>query len=232
MRRMFAVSIAAVHLAGCQGMSRADSPAPGNETPAAAPPATPVAGDAARGAARSAELYCDACHGLNGSSVTTEWPSLAGQNAAYLVNQMEMLRSGARPSPEMQPIAVALADADIADLAAHYAAQAQTTRGTANNETEAGELLYRNGDRARAIRACSSCHGADGRGNSATGAPAVRGQQPGYSVRQLEAYASHARYAPGPEAARGADLQTMYASAQKLTPEEIRSLAAYLHAMP
>lgn len=233
MRLMLAVSIAAVHVAGCQGMSRVDSPAAGNESPAPAPPVASAAGDAARGAARSGELYCDACHGLNGNSETPDWPSLAGQNAVYLADQLKLLRSGARANAEMQPIAAALTDADIADLAAHYAAQALITHASDGNETRAGESLYRDGDPARAIPACSSCHAPDGRGSAAAGAPAVRGQQPGYSSRQLEAYARRARYASASQAGPGgANLEAMYASAEKLTFEEIRSLAAYLQAMP
>jgi cytochrome c553 len=200
--------------------------------PAVAPPAQSVAGDAARGKSRSAELYCDACHGVNGNSQTAEWPTLAGQNAAYLARQLELLRSSERLSAEMQPIAVALSNADVADLAAHYSAQSLVTSAAASDELKVGESLYRNGDSARGIAACSSCHGATGEGNSATGDPAVRAQQPGYSSRQLEAYAKRTRYGAALQADRmPANLETMYQIAEKLTPEEIRSLAAYLHSM-
>lgn len=236
MRRVLAVSMVMLQLTACQGM-QAEPPTPGDNSPAPqvipAPSPPAAAGDAARGALRSSELYCDACHGVNGVSETAEWPSLAGQIAAYLAEQLKLLRSGARSSPEMEPMAVPLSDADIADLAAHYSAQALTARPVSSDEAKAGESLYREGDRARGMGACSMCHGADGWGNLATGAPVVRSQQPGYTVRQLEAYANRTRYSAGaPIEHGGGDLEIMYTIAEKLTPEEIRSLAAYLYGMP
>jgi cytochrome c553 len=236
MPRMLAVSIAALIVTGCQGM-QVESAAREDSFTAARPAdrstAAPATGDAARGALRSSELYCDACHGVNGSSETAEWPSIAGQNAAYLAGQLKLLRSGDRPSPEMQPIAAALTDADIADLSAHYSGQVLVTRPASSDGAATGESLYREGDPARAIPACSSCHDADGRGNPTMGAPVVRGQQPGYSSRQLEAYARRTRYASASGTAQEkGNLEVMYASAEKLTPEEIRSLAAYLQGMP
>ena len=196
-----------------------------------------TAGDAARGKTRSAELFCAACHGVNGNSETAEWPAIAGQNAPYLARQMELLRAGERTSSEMQPIAATLTDADIADLAAYFAEQTVKTYVESGEELKASEALYRNGDAARAIPACSSCHGPAGKGNAETGDPAVRAQQPGYSVRQLEAYAKRTRYSSARQASAQAqktneNLEVMYQAAGKLTAEEIRGLAAYLHAMP
>jgi len=239
MRLLLTMSFVAAYVAGCEGASptihsaAAGDGAPSPVKSAVAPSVPSVAGDAARGKSRSAELYCDACHGMNGNSETAEWPSLAGQNALYLARQMELLRSGERPSAEMQPIAKTLSSTDILDLAAHYSAQTAITRAVASDEAKAGEFLYRDGDSARAIAACSSCHGPRGEGNPATGDPAVRGQQPGYSSRQLEAYGKRTRYASAGRTEQGnANLEIMHAVAEKLTPEEIRSLAAYLHSMP
>lgn len=229
MRLILTIAIVATFAAGCRGMPIAGNDAPGAMQSAVAPSVPPVAGDAAKGRSRSAELYCDACHGVNGNSQTAEWPSLAGQNTVYLARQLELLRSGERLSAEMQPIALTLNDKDIADLAAHYSAQSVITRAAGGYESKTGESLYRDGDPARAIPACSSCHGAAGQGNPATGDPAVRAQQPDYSSRQLEAYAQRTRYAAD---RKNGNLEIMYEIAEKLTPEEIRGLADYLHAMP
>jgi cytochrome c553 len=236
MRLIVTMSIVLACAVGCQSASppaKADDSASQAKESAIASSPSAVAGDAARGKARSAELYCDACHGNNGNSETSEWPSIAGQNAAYLANQLELLRSGKRASPEMQPMAAPLSDADIADLAAHYAAQtAATVAAASSNETKIGEALYRNGDPSRSIPSCSSCHGANGQGNPATGDPAVRAQQPGYTNRQLEAYAKHTRYSGDAQAEQNnANLKIMRETAEKLTAEEIRSLAAYLRTM-
>lgn len=80
-----------------------------------------VAGDAAAGKAKSAT--CAACHGPTGISINPMWPSLAGQQEVYLAKQMTAFRDGTRSDPMMGPMAAALSDADIADLATFYAAQ-------------------------------------------------------------------------------------------------------------
>ena len=41
---------------------------------------------------------CIACHGPNGNSTNPEWPNLAGQNAAYIAEQLRLFRAGQRSS--------------------------------------------------------------------------------------------------------------------------------------
>ena len=36
---------------------------------------------------------CTACHGVNGNSSNPEWPNLAGQNAAYMREQLAMFKA-------------------------------------------------------------------------------------------------------------------------------------------
>lgn len=80
-----------------------------------------MAGDAAKGKAKS--VVCAACHGPAGISSNPMWPNLAGQQEQYLVKQIKAFRDGDRKDPMMSPMAAALSDDDIANLAAHYAAQ-------------------------------------------------------------------------------------------------------------
>jgi cytochrome c553 len=70
-----------------------------------------------------------------------------------------------------------------------------------------------------------------GRGNLAAGYPALRAQQSVYVVKQLNDYASGARYtAPNPaQASRNGVM--MLTLAKRLTPEEIRDVASYLQGM-
>ena len=49
------------------------------------------------------------------------FPHLAGQKEEYLVVALEAYRDGSRRSENMNVVAKALSDADIADLAAYYA---------------------------------------------------------------------------------------------------------------
>lgn len=80
--------------------------------------AAPV-GSKVDGAAKAA--VCAACHGPKGISVNPLWPSLAGQQEAYLAKQIKAFRDGTRTEPTMQPFMQNLTDQDAADLAAYYA---------------------------------------------------------------------------------------------------------------
>jgi len=84
--------------------------------------ASPVlAGDAAAGKAKS--VVCAACHGADGHSINPLWPNLAGQKEQYIVKQLKAFRDGSRKDPTMSPMAAALSDDDIANLAAYFSAQ-------------------------------------------------------------------------------------------------------------
>jgi len=77
-----------------------------------------LAGDAAAGKAKAA--MCVACHGANGISAIPNYPNLAGQKEAYLVDAIKAYRDGTRKNPVMSPMASALSDADVANLAAYF----------------------------------------------------------------------------------------------------------------
>ena len=66
---------------------------------------------------------CTACHGDTGITSNPAWPSIAGQQPSYLVNVLKAFRAGLRKDPMMAGVARSLSDADIANLAAYYAAQ-------------------------------------------------------------------------------------------------------------
>lgn len=65
---------------------------------------------------------CAMCHGEDGIARDGEVPNLAGQNERYLYNQMLAFRSGARKHQEMRYMARELSLAEIAAMAAYYAA--------------------------------------------------------------------------------------------------------------
>ena len=105
---------------GCGPDGRGTGPG-GRCSPASAPDAPFAHGKAADGATKAA--VCAACHGPNGNSTSPDWPRLAGQSAVYIAGQLRLFRSGARPNPVMMPMATALSDQDIADIAVYYEAQ-------------------------------------------------------------------------------------------------------------
>jgi cytochrome c553 len=77
-------------------------------------------GDAKAG--RRKALQCQTCHGLDGQAKLPDAPNLAGQTEIYLVKALKDYRGGARKNDMMALVVRNLADADIADLAAYYAA--------------------------------------------------------------------------------------------------------------
>lgn len=82
-----------------------------------------AAGDAAAGQAKAAS--CAACHGADGIAAVPAYPSLAGQNEAYLVSATQAYKDKQRQggmAAIMTVQAANLSEQDIADLAAYYAA--------------------------------------------------------------------------------------------------------------
>jgi cytochrome c553 len=80
------------------------------------------AADLSAGEAKAKEV-CQACHGLDGNSLTPDYPKLGGQRQDYLAKALRDYKSGARKNPIMAGFAGALSVKDIDNLAAHYAAQ-------------------------------------------------------------------------------------------------------------
>src|SRR6185312_15831776 len=78
------------------------------------------AGDLAAGKRKA--LACQTCHGLDGLSKQPEAPNLAGQPESYLAKALNEFRQGKRQNEMMSIVAQSLSDADVADLAAYYAA--------------------------------------------------------------------------------------------------------------
>jgi cytochrome c553 len=86
------------------------------------------AADAAAGKAK-AESVCAACHGAAGVSVSDGIPHLAAQRAGYLEGQLKAFKEGTRKNPIMNAIAAQLGAEDIANVAAHFSAQAGAGAG-------------------------------------------------------------------------------------------------------
>jgi cytochrome c553 len=72
-------------------------------------------------AGKAKAIMCAACHGATGISAVPMYPNLAGQKEMYLAKQLRDFKSGARKDPIMAPMAMALSDEDVANVAAYFA---------------------------------------------------------------------------------------------------------------
>ena len=181
-------------------------------------------GSAEAGAAKAA--VCGACHGPGGNSSNPEWPKLSGQHAAYIYDQLKVLKSGARPSPVMGAQAAALSDQDMRDLAAYFAAQKAVPGVASPDAVAVAQKLYRGGDPARGLPACSACHGPEGAGNAAAKYPRIGGQHAKYTSNVLRQFRQFAgQPVPHPP------FHVMAAVASKLTDAEIEALASYVNGL-
>jgi len=192
----------------------------------------PVKGSAETGATKAA--VCTACHGVNGNSSNPEWPNLAGQNAAYISEQLAMFKARKRINEIMYPIVAQMSEQDFADVAAYYSTQTPAGLEADPSYWKAGQALYISGDTARKIPACSACHGPAGQGNAGAGYPALRAQHSTYTVKQLQNYLTKNRYRDATDAAvvhQTRNSAMMTTIAERLTPEDIRNLASYLQGL-
>lgn len=187
--------------------------------------AAQAAGNAQAGQAKAA--VCAACHGADGNSVSPSFPKLAGQNADYLVAQLENFKSGKRQNPIMSAQAKGLSEQDMEDLAAWFSSQKIRTGEADPGLVPLGQQIYRGGDRQAGVPACLACHGPDGAGNAPMKIPALAGQHADYVLAQLQAYASGSR-STDPH-------KMMETIAERLSPQQMRAVASYiegLHAAP
>lgn len=188
-----------------------------------------AAGNPSAGQEKAA--VCFACHGPDGNSLADMWPKLAGQLPEYLVRQMQDFKAGRRSDEQMSPMAANLAEHDMPDIAAWFAAQAIKPGASDKALRAKGELLYLKGKgRPAPVTACIGCHGPAGAGNKdwnktwakvpAVLAPGIGGQHAAYIEKQLLAYRVGTR--------DNDPARVMRDIARGLDDAEIKSLAAYV----
>jgi cytochrome c553 len=175
-------------------------------------------------AASPALADCRRCHGDDGlGPANGAFPRLDIQSEEYLLTALVAFRDGARASGIMQPAAAGLSDADLADLAEHYARPAPLAPAALDASEVDPELLARGESIARhgipedGVGACLGCHGAPHR----PAFPRLDGQYPGYLAIQLALFATETRRG-GAEFAH-----LMETATHQLEPEHIDAVAAY-----
>jgi cytochrome c553 len=188
---------------------------------------TPIHGDAAAGAVKAAA--CAACHGPKGIALAPTFPNLAGQSATYLYVQLRAFKDGTRVNAVMQPLAKALSDQDMRNLATHFASLPGKSTMRAARASPRGAVLFLDGDTAQGVPPCQSCHGVDGKGPHPDPAstapqpawstfPVLAGQNAPYVLAQLKAYQDSTRVGTSND-------KVMQGVAHNLSEADMRALA-------
>jgi cytochrome c553 len=170
-----------------------------------------------------ATSICVACHGADGNSTISANPKLSGQDAAYLLKQLNDYAKpasdkGARVNSIMTGILGGISEADRLHVAAYYAGQPHKPGAARNRDTlEMGQRIYRAGIAERGVPACSGCHSPSGAGIPAQ-YPRLAGQHAEYTVAQLKAFHDGTRRNNAP----------MAQIASRLSSTEMNSVADYV----
>lgn len=163
---------------------------------------------------RLSAAVCANCHGERGVSAQPEVPNLAGQNAAYLAEQLRQFAEGQRRNEFMEGMIKAMGADERIGIVLHYASMTMPPRPAMDPALAArGREQY--------ARNCFRCHGNDGHGNAQMAR--LAGQQGRYVVSTIKRY----RVDKGPR------VNPLMADATRLlSDEDIEALAAYIGSMP
>jgi len=154
---------------------------------------------------------CGTCHGEDGNSRMEKIPSLAGQPAFFILDQLFLMREGVRQVAAMSSFVKELTDEDLDGLSKHYAA----LPAKPSNEPVDAERA-RKGAEIAAQRRCASCHLPSLAGQDQM--PRLAKQRIDYLVPTLKSY----RDAPRP----GADT-AMSAAIAGASDDDLAALAHY-----
>ncbi|AMM23893.1 c-type cytochrome [Variovorax sp. PAMC 28711] len=196
--------------------------APG-AAPAAAAPAKPAKPDPAKGdtifnATPANSQSCASCHNADGNSAIAANPKLAQQHPEYILKQLQEFKSGKRKSAIMKPLASALSEEDMRNIAWFVGSKKIKPGFSKDKDTIAlGEKIWRGGIGDRMIPACAGCHSPNGAGIPAQ-YPRLGGQHADYTVAQLTAFRDGVRLNSAP----------MTGVAAKLNDREIKAVADYI----
>ena len=175
--------------------------------------ADPVALRAAVDAGKKVTFFCVNCHGDDGISKTPDVPNLAGQNPAYLLEQIRKFGSGERKDPFMQGLIKVLKPEERVQVAHYYASVKVPPSSADTSLVPRGKELFG--------KLCVRCHGEQARGNELF--PRLAGQKVPYLKTTITRY----RDMTGVR-----NNQLMAIATAPLKNEDITAIANYLTQMP
>lgn len=149
---------------------------------------------------------CMGCHGADGISEISQYPSLAGQRASYLETQLKAFQSGQRINSMMQSMATKLTIQDIKNLAAYYSSLPSKKMDQSVSVEGKGQSKF---------AMCAGCHGSNAQGRGRI--PKLAGQPVDYLKKQLLDFKKGVR--------KGGPMNPVSSS---LSEQDINELAVYL----
>lgn len=162
---------------------------------------------------RKVAAVCANCHGEGGNSVKPDIPNLAGQNPAYLLEQVRQFADGRRRDMFMEGMIRAMNSDEKVGMVLFYSAQQVVHTPMANASLAAKGQDYFN-------QVCFRCHGTDGRGSAQF--PRIAGQQVNYLTETLKRY----RAGGGTRAN-----SVMVTNAKNMTDADIHAVVAFVSSM-
>jgi cytochrome c553 len=164
--------------------------------------------------------YCEVCHGVSAQGFNGYYPipRLAGQQIAYIENELQGFVEHKRTNNIMFNVGHVLSPAMIKALATDFHdLNPKPLGGAPKDMVSAGEKIFQQGLPDAGVPPCASCHGAEAKGNDQF--PRLAGQLYPYLVSQLTNWASE----------RGeTNSNVMAPIAHDLTPPQVKAVAAYL----
>jgi cytochrome c553 len=162
-------------------------------------------------------VLCTQCHGVDGTSKMQGVPHLAGQNPAYLLEQVEKFADGRRKNFVMQSLARSFTMEDKVNIAVYFASQRPKTEGADPALAREGARIYQN--------VCKMCHGDDGRGDE--GYARLAGQRTDYVVLTLKRFRENSRQTVTADDMKRHNSRMEQVS-QHLSDRDIDALAAHI----
>ena len=162
---------------------------------------------------RKVAAFCANCHGDAGNSSKPDVPNLAGQNTAYLLEQLRQFADGRRRNEFMQSMINAMSPDEKLGAALFYATQTVAARPAPR-----AELLAQGADIYQ--KNCFRCHGDKGMGNEKIAR--IAGQQPDYLALSIRRYRSGSGVRTDP---------LMASNTKLLTDTQVDAVAAYVSAL-
>jgi cytochrome c553 len=169
--------------------------------------------------------YCKDCHGPSAQGYRGYFPipRLAGQQPAYLENQLRAFIERRRTNNIMFNVAHSLSPSMLASLAENFHALNPPPIGGAPRQFVAtGRKIFQDGMPENNIAACAACHGPDATGSGQI--PRLAGQLYPYVIKELTNWGKER----GQNPARPDISAVMSPVAHSLNKEQIEAVAAYV----